>query len=288
GTLQDGTYAHPYAGIQNAVNAAGPAGTVFVAPGAGAYPGNVTLLPGDTLWGAGYRNLGLGTPAGAPFGPGPQAPVLSASSGTTLVAASGSTLQGLTLSGTNTLLAIADASNVVVRANRFVMPSGFAKTVLVSQQTVATSADFSGNIFQGGGFEVSFGSAGTAPLTLQFDHNIFGGPVAGAPSGFFGLFGGLLRGDSIALSRNTFQTQYAGTYINGMGTVDYGGGPLGSLGQNRFLTYSSFGYAIGGSGNIYAAHNWWGQASGPPASELNGGTISSYHISPWLTADPGP
>ncbi len=286
GTVRDGTYTHPYAGVQNAVNTAGPRGTVFVAPGASAYTGNITMTLGSTLWGAGYRNLGLGTAPTSPFGPGSAAPRLFASSGTTITAASGSTVQGVSIFGSNTLLSIRDVTNVKMYSDRF-SGVGYSHPVSIIQSTTPVLAVFAGDSFLGGSFQVSASSSGTAPMSLTFQHDEFGAPTA---PGFFGIFAGLSRGDTLLFAHNTFQTTFAGVWNSFGGTLDFGGGPLGSPGINRFLTYSQSGYAIGQSrgASIFSEKNWWGQTLGPTPTEFNGGAVSSYHVSPWLTTDPGP
>ncbi|HDK02253.1 MAG TPA: hypothetical protein ENG84_00165 [Gammaproteobacteria bacterium] len=285
GTVRDGTYAHPYAGVQNAVNTAGPGGTVFVAPGASAYTGNITMTLGSTLWGAGYRNLGLGTAPTSPFGPGSAAPRLFASSGTTITAASGSTVQGVSIFGSNTLLSIRDVTNVKMYSDRF-SGVGYSHPVSIIQSTTPVLAVFAGDSFLGGSFQVSASSSGTAPMSLTFQHDEFGAPTA---PGFLGIFAQLSRGDTLLFAYNTFQTTFAGVWDSFGGTLDFGGGPLGSPGINRFLTYSQSGYAIGHRGaSIFSEKNWWGQALGPTPTELDRGSVSSYHVSPWLTTDPGP
>ncbi len=263
-TVRDGTYAHPYADVQNAVNTAGPDGTVFVAPGASAYTGNITMTPGSTLWGAGYRDLGIG---------GATQPALTAASGTVVTAAPNTTLRGFSLSSRSLDLSVNGVSHVLVTQNRF-SAIGWSRAIDLR----ALSADVADirildNRFQGGGFQVATESTPEFSLNFTETRNRFQG-------GLFSLYAS--GGGSMLFDRNTFSSSI-GVYLSGRWTADFGGGALGSTGGNRFL--QSWGYSMGAYGStVYAKQNWWGQASGPAPNRVFG----SVEVSPWLLTDPGP
>lgn len=279
GSVRNGTYAHPYATPQAAVAASGAGTSVFIAPGT--YIGGTTpirLKTNDVLWGAGYRTLGLGRMPGGPFGPGATAPDLDQ---TQVLAGRGATIEGIAFhSGTNEL-SVNSVSGVVVRNNAFNGPQSFSFPFSGAATTAPASMVLSGNRFNGGGFQMDLSTSGGFPLSATLDKDEFA-------NGFFGIYASIGRTSRLSVSRTTFATGFAGAWLDGGAIGDFGGGPLGSAGDNRFLTYSSSGYALGKyESQIYANHDWWGQSSGPTATELNGGTVASYHIVPWLTSDPG-
>jgi hypothetical protein len=62
-----------------------------------------------------------------------------------------------------------------------------------------------------------------------------------------------------------FDLQPTGTTTNY--AIDLGGGALGSVGRNCIFGGSIYNLEASGY-NVFAEHNWWGTASGPPSNTV--------------------
>jgi hypothetical protein len=87
---------------------------------------------------------------------------------------------------------------------------------------------------------------------------------------------------SVAVAGNVMSNGTYGAIIGSAGTVDLGGGTLGSLGHNTFRS-NTFNMLNSSSGHVFAKYNWWG-VTPPVASSI----IGDVDYSAWLDSDPNP
>ena len=274
----DGSFANPYRTIAAGLAQTGTArSTVYVAAGNVPYTENLLLRDGDRLWGAHYRDLGLG---GGDF------PVIDGG-GTHVTAASDTLVQGFEFVNATVAVRIANVDDVLVRGNSIASTGSGLSGIFIEASD--------GQLHQGIRIEDNDvrPNAYGVYITTQSGSGLRGIDIDGnrLTSSIFGTYiansGGSLEA---VFQRNTIAPQFAGAWMGQAATpgtqtqVDFGGGGLGSVGYNRFI--SGFGYSIGGTVDVTktARYNWWGQASGPLPGQLNG----SVDTGDWLISDPGP
>lgn len=65
--------------------------------------------------------------------------------------------------------------------------------------------------------------------------------------------------------------------------IDFGGGSLGSAGQNSLYNNSRFDFVNFGSGTAYIQDSWWGSNNDP---KINGQTEGTVNAAQWLKEKP--
>ena len=94
----------------------------------------------------------------------------------------------------------------------------------------------------------------------------------------------------VSVYQNTFRLNAIGVQIDDDANVieiDYGGGALGSIGQNVSFdnTLADIHVDLDG-GELKAENNWWGSASGLDPSDVTLDDASTIDVDPFLTSDP--
>lgn len=164
-----------------------------------------------------------------------------------------------------------------------------------NRATTDITADISENIIENGQF--SFSHQDDGKMTANIYNNSFTQTSANGQPFVVGQSATATENAELNLNlhNNIFTKDgTAGGRViniskNGLGTlnIDFGGGSLGSVGQNSFLRATGTNFVIlsGGSYDLFAQNNWWGSAAGLPAGQsLSAG--SSVDASNPLVADP--
>ena len=295
-----GDQAHPFATIQAAVNAVASGGTVNV--DAGTYDSfSVSGKTGITISGAGVGSTIIApstlidTGTAHKYTADVQASVFVNNSTNVVI-------QGMTIQSTNATPGSAGADDAIVFWNGSsgtIANSNVTGTYTINGaqtgQGIAVDAasgtdnltvnnvDISG--FQKNAIEAIDGNGATSGASDTINVTVTGGSINGA-----GSTGAIAQNGIVVWNRGggSVNATISGATISGFdytgantaaGGLAYGGGNLSSIKDSSFSNNQLNLQTTAGSPAIDATQNYWGSASGPATSTLDG----SITYSPWFT-----
>jgi hypothetical protein len=95
--------------------------------------------------------------------------------------------------------------------------------------------------------------------------------------------------EQTTVTGNSSNGVYVDDDTSGTYAVDFGGGVLGSIGQNRIFDNGGREVRVDlDNGILKAENNWWGVATGLSASEVQRDGSSNIDADPFWAVDPNP